>query len=120
MHTFKKAFLFIAVFALAGVAQGFYSAQPSKVAMYYVIAGVLYAISEGLKQLPMAKKQEPGMVFLVLSTLRMFLFLIALLPVLLHRAELNVTKPAALSLLLPLLISLVFETFQAIKALKDK
>jgi hypothetical protein len=46
--------------------------------------------------------------------------LIALLPVLLHRAELNVTKPAALGLLLPLLITLVFETFQAIKALKDK
>jgi len=42
------------------------------------------------------------------------------LPLLLHREELNVTKPAALGLLFPLLITLLFETFQAIKALKDK
>jgi hypothetical protein len=120
MNPLKGVFLFIVVFLFAGFLQAGYSSIPTKVGMYYAIAGVLYGISEGLKQLPMAKKQEPGMVFLVLSTLRMFLFLIALLPLLLHREELNVTKPAALGLLFPLLITLLFETFQAIKALKDK
>jgi|GEM_PF-927951 len=120
MSPVRGILLFIVVFVAAALLQMTYSTVPDKVLLYYAIAGVLYGISELLKRLPVAKKQEPGMVFLVLSTLRMFLFLIALLPLLLHREELNMTKSATLMLLFPLLITLFFETFQAIKALNHK
>lgn len=119
MSHLKSYLLFLLIYIGIFLAQFFSGAPADKLLIYYCIALVLYLISEGLKQLPVAKKQESGMVFLVLSTMRMFVFLIALLPLLLHRQELNMTKGATLGLLTPLLLTLAHEAFWTIKALKN-
>jgi len=120
MSDLKRYFLFISFYLGVFFAQFFSGVPSDKLIIYYAIAVALYFISEALKQLPVAKKQEAGLVFLVLSTMRMFVFLISLLPLLLHRQELNMTKGATLGLLTPLLITLVHEAYLTIKALKNK
>lgn len=119
MTLFKRYALFVVVTVGVYVVQFLSESPADKLFIYYAIAVLLYLVSELLKQLPMAKKQEIGLVFLVLSTMRMFLFLIALLPLLLHRQELNMSKGATLGLLTPLLLTLVDEAFWTIKALKN-
>lgn len=116
----KKDLIFWAGYALAFAVQTHFLGAVKITGLYYGIAALLLLLTSLTKRIPSVKSFEPGMVFLGLSTLRLFLYLTALLPLLLNYNELGLSKTVTLSTLFPFVLVLFFDAFKALKTLKIK
>lgn len=116
----RGQFLYAFFYVVFGAVHALWSAFPKWVVVYYAVALFLLGSTELAKRLPALRKIEPGLVFLGASTARMFLFLASILPVLLNRNDLGLSKSVTLGLLLPFFFTLFWEGMSTFKSLKDK
>ncbi len=112
-------FLPLAVYAVLGALHWNWS-HTTVVPMYYALSLVLLVLTNLTARLPVLKKVELGLRFLALSSIRMFLFLATLLPVLLYKDTLGLSKIVIISTLFPFLLVLLWDAKNTLNGLKDR
>ena len=113
-----KNILFALLYTTAYVLQLWVFRIDKITSIYFAVALLLLVVTKLLGRIPKVKEVEKGLVFLAFSTIRFFLFLSALLPTLLHRTALDVSKRAAIALTIPLVLTVVYDAIITIKELK--
>ena len=115
-----KKVLFLVFYAAAYAAQIWAFKIDKITSVYFALALLLLVFTKLLGRIPKVKEVEKGLVFLAFSTIRFFLFLSALLPTLLHRTELEVSKRVAISLITPLILTVVYDALNTAKEVSKK
>ena len=114
-----KNALFLVIYAAAYALQVWAFEIDEITSIYFAVALLLLLLTTLLGRLSRVKEAEKGLVFLAFSTIRFFLFLSALLPTLLHRTALDVSKRAAMSLIIPLVLTVLYDALITIKELSN-
>ena len=115
-----KNILFLLVYTVAYVLQLWVFQTDKITSIYFALALILLLFTRLLGRIAKVKEVEKGLVFLAFSTIRFFLFLSALLPTLLHRTSLDVSKGAAIALTIPLFLTVVYDALNTVKEMSKK
>lgn len=115
-----KNILFLLVYTGAYILQLWVFRIDKITSIYFALALILLLFTTLLGRIAKVKEVEKGLVFLAFSTIRFFLFLSALLPTLLHRTSLDVSKGAAIALTIPLFLTVVYDALNTVKEVSKK
>ena len=115
-----KNILFLLLYTTAYAGQLWVFNIDKITSVYFALALLLLVFTKLLGRIPKVKEVEKGLVFLAFSTIRFFLFLSALLPTLLHRTSLDVSKGAAIALTIPLFLTVVYDALNTAKEVSKK
>lgn len=115
-----KNILFLLLYTTAYAGQLWVFNIDKITSIYFAVALLLLVVTKLLGRIPKVKEVEKGLVFLAFSTIRFFLFLSALLPTLLNRTSLDVSKGAAIALTIPLFLTVVYDALNTAKEVSKK
>ncbi len=115
-----KNILFVLAYTTAYILQLWAFRIDKITSIYFAVALILLLFTMLLGRITKVKEVEKGLVFLAFSTIRFFLFLSALLPTLLHRTSLDVSKGAAIALTIPLVLTVVYDALNTVKEVSKK
>ena len=115
-----KNILFLLVYVTVYILQLWVFQIDKITSIYFAVALILLVFTKFLGRMTKVKEVEKGLVFLAFSTIRFFVFLSALLPTLLHRTSLDVSKGAAIALTIPLFLTVVYDALNTAKEVSKK